>query len=118
MAVTREDAAYAAGLFEGEGCFGCGRLQIPVAEIRMSDLEPLQEFHRIVGVGRLYGPYQRGKSHWKPFWEWKATSFEATQAVGAMLWPWLSPRRRARFREVMVAYHAAPVKRHYQRKVA
>src|SRR3990167_8425089 len=56
--------AWAAGLYEGEGCFYKGKLtngHTPRLQIRMTDREPLDRFVAVVGSGKVYGPYRTGK---------------------------------------------------------
>jgi hypothetical protein len=106
-----EALAYAAGLFEGEGNvnahYGTAlftrngekiryirRSPQFVLQIGMTDLEPLEKFLEAVGLGQIYGPYKLGKSHFKKSWHYRVGTFEGVQAIAAMLWKWLSPRRR------------------------
>lgn len=92
---TREDLAWAAGFFEGEGCVSRKKPRCFIA-INNTDRTMLERFHQAVGVGVLrgpYGPYDNGISK-KPYWTWSASNFAHRQAVIAMLWRWLSERRR------------------------
>jgi hypothetical protein len=98
MKIDREELAYAGGLFEGEGCIA-QRTQGTkpyYLSLNMTDLEPIQRFQVAVGgLGKIYGPRRCHPDH-KEQWDWQCTRFEHNQAVLAMLWPWLGPRRRAR----------------------
>lgn len=106
---NREELAYAGGLFEGEGTIYIRNRTPPIAWIciAMTDLEPLQRFQAAVaGFGKIYGPYQRkrpGKNGVpnKPFYQYHLYNFEQVQAVVAMLWPWLGPRRRLQAKAVL-----------------
>ena len=102
--LTREELAYAGGLFEGEGSLILSQVGRPhrgaIATINMTDIEPLERFTLAVGVGKVVGPYQY-QAHHKPLYRWRACTFEEVQAVVAMLWPWLGPRRRKRAKEVL-----------------
>ncbi len=92
---TREQLAWAAGFFEGEGCVSKGKHSRFIA-INNTDLSMLERFHEALGVGVVrgpYGPYANGVSK-KPYWTWSASNFEERQAAIAMLWEWLSERRR------------------------
>jgi hypothetical protein len=105
---SREELAYAAGLYEGEGtvCASYGTFLTKSGERRprqspgfqlkigMTDLEPLERFQEAVGFGTIYGPYEKKQIGWKPYYHYSVDSFEKTQAAIAMLWSWLSPRRR------------------------
>ena len=104
MIINREELAFAGGLYEGEGSMGYrrGKQQIQV-QVGMADREPLERFGAAVGLGRLYGPYvavRNGKTH-LPQWRWYINTYEKVQAVVAMLWPWLGPRRRKQANEVL-----------------
>lgn len=94
------DVAWAAGLFEGEGCwiarppgnsFSCS------ARLAMKDEDIVRRFRDVVGFGSV------GQKTYEPFlWSWDAgANFQAFQALGAMFWPWLGERRRARWTGIM-----------------
>jgi hypothetical protein len=107
---SREDLAWAAGLFEGEGSFtvmrrGTAYMSI-VAELGMTDEDRVREFHRIVGVGNVTTHISRDitRSHYKPIHVWKVGSFEGVQAVIGLLWFRLGTRRRGKAIEILVAY--------------
>lgn len=106
------DVAWAAGLFEGEGCVF---LQHTGARIRndgstcredgywyprlgmsQTDLDVLERFVEIVG-GVVRGPY-RGKDDRKPLYHW--ASQKNAVAVAQMLYPYLGYRRQGRMLEV------------------
>jgi hypothetical protein len=105
---VREDLAWAAGLFEGEGSFivkKAGRGRTLSARILMTDLDVLQKFQSVVQMGKIDGPYNREGSP-KPQWVWRVEKFELCQAVAAMLWTWLHARRRQAIRLALAAFHA------------
>lgn len=97
----REDIAWAAGLFEGEGCVrirprGCGEMTLA-----MTDRDVVERFAEIVGAGKVKrndGPARNGH---QVQWRWNVSRFETVQAVVAMIWPWLGERRRAKALEVL-----------------
>jgi hypothetical protein len=98
---NRESLAWAAGLFEGEGCLTTylrssrpGGRKYRAAELSIYSTDPdvLRTFHRIVGVGQI-NRHRRSETVGKPA--------EHVQAVVAALWPWLHSRRRARIVEVL-----------------
>jgi hypothetical protein len=71
------------------------------AQLGSTDLDVLEKFASIVGVGHLTGPYaHKGR---KTSWTWQTGKFEHVQALVAMLWPWLGRRRRVRAREIIRA---------------
>lgn len=104
----RENLAWAAGLFEGEGCFSTrmtGKKDRGIcARLKMSDEDVVRRFYTVVGLGNMNGPYFAPKK--KPVWIWQTGSFEVVQAIMAMLWPWLHSRRRARIKELLFIFHS------------
>lgn len=100
------DAAWAAGLWEGEGCFSChrnsrGRVQTQ-ALISSTDEDVILKFQRIIGYGsireRIPKPGQTAK---KPYWVWQITSRKDFKNLVLTLWPHLCERRRARAMEII-----------------
>lgn len=105
---TDAEIAWAAGFFEGEGYFTSSRHQLkdglrhyPHVGINNTNLEMLQRFHRIVGVGAItvrsvaYSPFNA-----KPQWKWMAGKRKEAEHVRDLLLPWLSQARRDRAAEV------------------
>jgi hypothetical protein len=98
-ASQREELAWAAGLYDGEGSCGCygkhdGRARkSSYWQIRLSvgqhyDPEVLHRFVAAVGVGKVYGPYEGRK------WSVQCVGANA-EIIIERLWPWLSgPKRR------------------------
>jgi hypothetical protein len=107
MKINREDLAWAAGLFEGEGCisFAKGRSRKIAAMLNMTDRDVVEHFQSVVGCGEIYA-YKPQQEGWKPQWRWHVGSFERVQALIAMLWPWLKSRRRSKIRSVLARYKA------------
>lgn len=98
MNIDREQLAWAAGFWDGEGCCGISNgksgavsLYLTISQVPR---EPLDRFARAVGCGRVSGPFQRSKPHHQPQYLWRIGSFEYCQAVLAMLWPFLSGPKR------------------------
>lgn len=104
MTWNREDLAWVAGLFEGEGCIA-NTHRVPLLRLGTTDFDVLDHFHAVVGCGRLYDmSHTIGHPVWKPAREWQTTTFADTQAIIAAFWPWLGSRRRAKGTEVLGAY--------------
>lgn len=101
--------AWAAGLFEGEGCFYVkndsrpGRKPRPVAALKMTDEDVVKLFLATVRYGTVSGPHKSlsrdGRTH-KPVWTWRCTGDDVL-AVYDLLLPWLGERRRHRGMEVL-----------------
>lgn len=106
---NREELAWAAGFFDGDGCFHCGsritnerqRAHI-LAIIDQKDPQVLKKFKNAVSFGRINGPNKIG------MWRYSIANFEGFQAVGAMLWAFLSPIKREQFTAALKKYHTYP----------
>ena len=99
--VTDSAWAWAAGLFEGEGCIqfkvGADGSAYPHLTVKMTDSDAVARFAEITG-GRLLGPYQPGPSGTtirKPAFVCIVRGQLAYAALTAF-WPWLCERRRAK----------------------
>jgi hypothetical protein len=101
--IDREKLAWAAGLFEGEGSFVANRLPVgPSATLSMADEDIVRRFAQVIGGGSVYCCPPR-RPGWKPLFKWAISGHHRVQAVVAMLWPWLSPRRRAQAKKALLA---------------
>lgn len=105
--MNREELAWAAGLFDGEGCTRTAqgpRRQYMKAWLTVSqnDRQVLDRFQAAVGVGKVYGPYAaRGRKN--PQYQFVVSDFPQVQAVVAMLWTWLSPVKRAQAKVALLS---------------
>lgn len=98
--MNREEIAWAGGFYEGEGCIFSRyvrRMKDPYTSliINNTDLEPLERFQAAVGLGHIRGPYQPKQGQRQPQYHYEVNGFEKSQAIIAMLWPFLSARRKA-----------------------
>ena len=96
------DIAWAAGIVEGEGCIGADARGhhgafTPRMTVAMTDEDVIRRLADIFGIGKVYGPHQRGTER-KPMWTWGIHNFEHWQAAWAMVWPWLGERRKEQVR--------------------
>lgn len=86
----RENLAWAAGFMDAEGCFSRGKVaNYRCVAITQTERGPLDRFKEIVGIGRVLGPYRQGTNdgyHRKPVYFYRASTFEQTQAIAAVLW--------------------------------
>jgi hypothetical protein len=103
--MTEAEAAWAAGLFEGEGSFtnSSNRGRNPVAQLAMTDEAVVRRFHAVVGVGHV-GHYDKqrdlvranGQScPRKALWQWQAGACADFDHCAELLAPWLGERRKA-----------------------
>jgi len=107
--LNREELAWAAGLFDGEGWINImhpsnrpGYQQLEVG-LTQTDRQVLDRFKSAVGnLGSVYGPYGPRKLGWSSYFRWQTATFEKGQAVIAMLWNFLSPVKKAQATEVLL----------------
>jgi len=99
---NREELAWAAGFFDGEGSFCVlipnRKTMRPMlhATIHQTNKITLERFQTACGgLGRITGPYTKARA-WnsKPYWVWQTSKFEHAQQVVLCLWPWLSSPKR------------------------
>jgi hypothetical protein len=92
--VSREsDLAWAAGLFEGEGCFSLHHKgRTARALLSMTDEDVVRRFHDIVGFGTVI--QKTGlKPPNLPQWRWAANSRHEFERTVDLFTPWLGERR-------------------------
>lgn len=102
---TELEVAWAAGLWEGEGCFSLSRVRNrvqPQAVISSVDEDVIVKFHKIVEFGavRVREPIE-GRSAKQVAYVWSTSSIGNFKRLVLMFWPYLGERRRARALEVM-----------------
>jgi hypothetical protein len=109
--MNKIDLAYCAGLYEGEGTVYTNIIKNKYRYLNlaivMSDLEPLYFFADTVDVGRLNGPYNLNYKDGlirKQRYRYYISGFEKVQYVIAMMWPWLSPRRKEQYKRAVTVY--------------
>lgn len=103
---TRENLAWAAGLFEGEGCIAVSRRANKLHDqwslvLASTDLDVLKRLQTVVGMGNITGPL--GRSDHKPYWTWRVTRREHVYALLVAIYPWLLQRRQDRALECLAA---------------
>ena len=86
------DLAWAAGLFEGEGCISKANKESVRLDLAMHerDIDILKKFRRVMNRGKLYGPYKNNMIFWLVFGR------EISCSVLLDLWPYLGERRKRR----------------------
>lgn len=100
----REQLAWAAGVFDGEGSSSADLRILPgrrqrriVAQVAQAHEELPRRFQAAVQVGTVKGPYKPRRPNGLPVWSWSVSRFETVQAVAVMLWPWLGTVKREQF---------------------
>lgn len=95
------DIAWAAGIFEGEGCIAMR----PGARliVSMTDKDVVYKFQEAVGVGKVYYNYPPSsqKTGRKPTYRWMVGDRNGVRVVLEMFLPWLGERRRAKAIEAL-----------------
>lgn len=105
--MTPEDAAWSAGLFEGEGHVlreGYGLV------VRMTDRDVLERMERVCGGRLALRPQPGAKAHHKDVWTWKITGVKNVWALAQVWWPYLGERRRAALARQLSAWAIARTK--------
>lgn len=107
LLAPHNEIAWAAGLFEGEGCArvrlnGASVFKTPTASLGMTDEYPVRRFHEIVGFGHVRTEARKTPNpRARTLWRWESSSKVDLPKFAAFL-PWLSPRRREAV-EAMIA---------------
>jgi LAGLIDADG DNA endonuclease family protein len=102
---VRVDLAWAAGFFDGEGCFSYVRSsRYPCVSITQTEPGILDRFRSVLGVGKIYGPYtSKVRDGWrrKPHYFYRAHGFADVQAIAGMLWFALGTIKRTQACQVL-----------------
>ncbi len=108
--MDREGLAWVAGFMDGEGSFAYarnGQYAKVIAHATQKDRRPLDRMVRILGFGKVYGPYDRAANRMMPasiHHAFQIQRFEHVQALVAMLWPFLSEPKRQQAKAVLIAH--------------
>lgn len=98
LEIDREELAWAAGFFDGEGCFCFSEAgQYVCVSITQTERDPLDRFERAVGLGKVNGPYgQHSQDRWsrKPQYVFRANGHDAIQSIAALIWFKLGATKR------------------------
>jgi hypothetical protein len=107
----REDLAWLAGFWDGEGC--CSSLNTrnthhyPVFSLSQAGPENEALCRRVAriagGPACVSGPYVQ-RNHWNPQWKVRISGREQVQAMVAACWPWLSQTKRDQATRVLTDY--------------
>lgn len=109
----REELAWAAGFFDGEGTTAAvntrGKArQIIVAVSQAGDhaMVLLERFKVAVGVGAIYR--LKTKPNRKTAYSWRTGKFSNVKITLAALWPWLGPAKKAQAVSALQLYSESP----------
>lgn len=112
----REELAWAAGFFDGEGCVSNSRttngkiLRLIVTQTNLATLERFR--NAVFGLGRIGGPRQ--VKNYKPCWNWNADGFYTAQAVMGLLWTFCSDQKREQYKKCLAATTVFGLKQKYR----
>lgn len=93
------EVAWAAGLFEGEGCFRHRSGTRIAAFLNMTDRDVVERFARIVGHGTVR--WRDMPAPRKRLYTWEINAVEEVREMIAMFRPYLGERRGARADELL-----------------
>lgn len=120
--INREELAWAAGFFDGEGYIGCIKnfsressyraLRITVTQNKR---EPLDRFLSACGFGTIRICDNASVHSRHPRIVWEVSSFESVQATVALLWNWLSLPKQTQIKKALFEYHSTPVAKRIKR---
>jgi hypothetical protein len=105
---------WAAGLFEGEGTITIRKRPEDQIALQLSstDMDVVAEFFRVVGCGKVYGPYRYGPNR-KPFWKWSCHDGATAASLLEKLLPFLGLRRSVRAVEAVQRWKQRQDRPHY-----
>lgn len=100
LVLDDREVAWAAGIFEGEGCFSGNGKNIMIS-LAMCDKDVVDRFAAVVGLGKV-SPKKMplAKPHWKPQWQWYFNSYDQLEELALLIEPWLGERRLAKLEEL------------------
>ena len=99
--------AWAAGLFEGEGCFtrrtrhkGDKVYYHATMGLTTTCHETINDFYYVVRCGYVLGPYKQNNILHKEYWQWYLTRPRAIDMLAGKFAPYLSETRLLRAKEL------------------
>lgn len=104
MAERAVDLAWAAGLFEGEGCVYAhsqpGGRPYPGLALGMTDRDVVERFAEIVELGSIHFRKMNDDAH-KDQFVWRANGWASTRKLWELIGSYLGDRRSDKFAEVL-----------------
>ena len=92
--MNSNEAAWLAGLFEGEGCISQRNSHSVRINISMTDADVVERCKSLTGVGWMSTPYTKGA--YKTMYVWNVDRAVDVDMVLRLLIPWFGTRRRER----------------------
>jgi hypothetical protein len=111
MVGSETDRAWAAGLFEGEGCIswsGDAKKSTRLV-LQMTDEDVVRRFHRFVRCGKVHESNPPSNKH-QTSWRWSAGKHEDVVKVLHAFMPMMGERRWARAYEALDAWEKRVLK--------
>lgn len=106
------DLAWAAGFFDGEGCFSTHLQKNRGKSFRITivqvDREVLDKFHQIVQVGNVTGPYSPPSHRGQPYYLYRVQGRAVIDAAKVM-WPYLGTLKRSQFRKAVALWRSKSI---------
>ncbi len=91
-----EQIAWAAGIFEGEGCIHFQSVNCVSLTIHMTDEDILRRFAEVVGAGSIHPVHAPSRSGSKPIFRWDTANSRDVRRILEYLVPWFGVRRGLR----------------------
>jgi hypothetical protein len=107
---TETEVAWAAGFFDGEGNCAyypdCRHFRMTIEQASVEKPAVLVRFRKIVGCGRIGGPYTppSRKKNWTPVWRIACHNAADVQKVMDLLYPYLSSTKRKQYRQALSSF--------------
>lgn len=116
--MTREDAAYLAGLLDGEGCIQARASQHgwvrPNVEVCMTNSAPLRWARAVTGVGYIYAQKERRQNRRQP-WKWIISNPRDAASVLRQVVPFMKVKRAESMAFIMLSSIRAVTPRGHRR---
>lgn len=102
--MTSEEAAWVAGILEGEGCFdgNAGKACYPRIRVQMTDLDVIERLQSLTG-GRITYPKNK-RAHWKQTALLVINGRSLVEPVLRAVRPWMGARRGAKIDALLAVY--------------
>ena len=95
--------AWLAGFWQGEGCIHTVTKGIALSCSQV-EVYPLGMCRWILGAGSVTGPYKNRLKKHKLIYQFNISNFEEVQMTVILMWPWLSPRRKAQAKIALIRH--------------